>query len=207
MCPVSTGGNPGIVQKCQACKDNTSIGKLAWIALEHCNVGCKLQGWLLTKTTDPSLWNVRPLSPKIGFYLLFPYVIHGIFFRPLCFLVARWPKTCRPTWAVVEAGNQEAALETPHTVLGCSPFSAHCNAVCVGSRRATIEQLCLKFVLWSRLSHLHLQRLDCEWALPPTYLHGAGMYGSCVKTRYAVLARGTCDPLQDLSWGDFMSLD
>lgn len=207
MRPVSTGGNPGIVQKCQACKHNTGIGKSAWIASEHCNVGCKLQGWLLTKTTDPSLWNVRPLSPKNRLLSSFSMRDTWKFFSPLCFLVACWPNTCRHSWAVAEVSNEEAALETPSTVLGCSPLSSRCNAGYVGSRRATTEQLHLKFVLWPRLSHLRLQWLDCEWALPPAYLHGAGMYGSYVKPRYAVLVRGTCDPPQDLSWGDFLSLD
>lgn len=79
MCPVSVGENPGEAQKHQAHKHNTSIGKLAWIALECCNVGCTLQGWFLAKTTDPSFWKVRPLSPKIGFCLLFPWNVEFLF--------------------------------------------------------------------------------------------------------------------------------
>lgn len=94
MCLVSTGGNSGIVQECQAFRHNTVIGKSAWITLERCNVGCKLWGWLLTQTTDPSLWNVRPLSPKIVFCLLFPCMIHGIFSLLLCVLQCSWKRAC-----------------------------------------------------------------------------------------------------------------
>lgn len=150
MCPVSSGGNPGIVQKCQACKHNTSIGKLTWKASECCNVGCKLQGWLLTKTTDPSLWNVRPLSPKIGFclfffsmrdtwkFFFFSFVSYSIIGKKSgqltqrssartkgSFLVAHWPKMHGCSWVAVEAVNQEAALGTSGRVLGCYPLSAH----------------------------------------------------------------------------------
>lgn len=94
MCLVSTGGNSGIVQECQAFRHNTVIGKSAWITLERCNVGCKLWGWLLTQTTDPSLWNVRPLSPKIVFCLLFPCMIHGIFSLLLCVLQCSGKRAC-----------------------------------------------------------------------------------------------------------------
>lgn len=94
MCLVSTGGNSGKAWECQACRHNTGIGKSAWIALERGNVGCKWQGSLLTQTTDPSLWNVRPLSPKIVFCLLSPCMIHGIFSLLLCVLQCNWKRAC-----------------------------------------------------------------------------------------------------------------